>query len=638
MKQKLLILLFMISPFISYSEMSRDQEKMISAQIDKLIDDALQKKNIKPNAAISDEAFLRRIYLDVAGRIPSLEEYELFMSSKDPERRDKEIDKLFAGKAYISHNYNYWADALRAKLTRGKTHLDGYQLWIKQSVAANMPYNQFVKELITAEGLLFKPGNGKVGYYVRDSQMLEDNLSNTMQLFLATSVVCAQCHDHPYNRYTQMDYYKLFAFINGTKLNYKSALSLSPVDEKGRAIPGHKLKQMKKDEYGMDLATMGKGSGAAREKRKIQRSTFISMNHNGLGKIKLPDTYSYEDGKPGQEIIAGVPYGPSVKINYESDNGASKPFYVYKNDEKTPYDKDVNSRKYFAEWITSDENPMFAKTIVNRLWSRLWGTPLVGNLLDMKESSMGTNPELTSFLISVMQKNNYDMKLFMKVVVKSKAYQRAATQEEVSYKTYNFQGPLVNRLSAYQVYDSLLTARVSSPDESVTVPDYTENTAINNYVTGKDLEVFKKLHHDPDKYKPLVFKELKDKGKVIFKYAGRGSGRASELSGTGPGSLIQIFGGSTREIIDEAIEEANIPQSLYLMNDPEYAFAKTVLAKKLQKVKSSEEKIKLLYAAVLSRQPGANEISRLNKYLAAGMSFDSVFWALINSHEFLLRM
>ena len=637
MKQKLLILIFLIAPFLSFAELTKEQEKKISDYIDKLINDDLQKNNIKPNAPISDEVFLRRVYLDVVGRIPTIDEYNSFMNSQNPNRRDSIIDSLFESKGYISHNYNYWADALRAKLTRGKTHLDAYQLWIKQSIAKNMPYDQFVSELITAEGLLFKPGNGKVGYYNRDNGMLEDNLSNTMQLFLATSVVCAQCHDHPYNRYTQMDYYKLFAFINGTKLNYKSDLSLYPKDSKGRIIPSHKLKKMKLDEYGMDMSK-SKGSGAPREKRKIQRATFIAMNHNGKGKINLPNTYDYEDAKPGQEINAGVPYGPEVSINYKSSNGATKPQYKYKNDERTDYSTDVNSRKYFADWITSTDNPMFTKTIANRLWFRIWGTPLAGKLMDMKESSMGANPQLTAFMIKVMKKVDYDMKAFMKVILKSKAYQRAKTQDQVNYKTYRFQGPVMNRLSATQVYDSILSLQHSNPDSTVIVPDFTENTAINHYVTGKDLSVYKAVQHDPRKYKPIIFKELKKQGKIIQKYAGKGSGRASELASTGPGSLLQIFGGSSREIIDEAIKEANIPQSLYLMNDPKYKFHQTALAKKMAKVNSTDEKVKMLYAAVLTRQPTEKELTRIKKYMADGLKIDSVYWALINTHEFLLRM
>ena len=638
MKQKLLILILCISPFIAFAEISKEQEVKLISHIDKLIDKGLQAENIKPNAPISDEVFLRRVYLDVVGRIPTIEEYEKFINSNDPNRRDKEIDKLFASKGYVSHNYNYWADALRAKLTRGKTHLDSYQLWIKQSIDKNMPYDQFVKELISAEGLLFKPGNGKVGYYNRDNGMLEDNLSNTMQLFLATSVVCAQCHDHPYNRYTQMDYYKLFAFINGTKLNYKSDRSLYPTDEKGRIIPSHKLKKMKKDEFGDDMGMKSKGSGAPREKRKIQRATFIAMNHNGMGKIILPDTYTEDDAKPGQLVHAGVPYGPEVNIDYNSSNGATKPFYNYKNDERTDYSTDVNSRKYFAEWITSRENPMFTKTIVNRLWERLWGTPLAGKLMDMKESSMGANPELTQFLIKTMKYVKYDMKQFMKIIVKSKAYQRESTQEEVNYKKYLFQGPVMNRLSATQVYDSMLSLSHGNPDATVIVPDFTENTAINHYLTGKDLKIYKAVHHDPKKYKPIIFKELKKQGKTIQKYAGRGGGRASELSSTGPGSLMQIFGASSREIIDEAIKEANIPQSLYLMNDPAYSFSKTALSKKVSKGGNADEKIKILYSAVLTRQPTERELSRVKKYMADGLTLDSVYWTLINSHEYLLRM
>ena len=427
-----------MTPLYYSAGMSPSQQAKITSHIDKLIAKDLAANKQKPNAPINDETFLRRAYLDIIGRIPTISEYNDFMNSKDRDRRNKVIDKLFDSKGYTSHNYNYWADALRAKLTRGKTHLDAYQLWIKQSIDKNMPYDQFVKEMISSEGLLFQPGNGKVGYYNRDQGMLEDNLSNTMQLFLGTSVVCAQCHDHPYNRYTQMDYYKLLGFIIGTKLNYKSDLSLYPKDAKGRIIPGHKRKKM--NEESMEGMVKKGKTGSPREQRKVQRATFIAMNHTGMGKIQLPNTYDYEDGKPNEWIKADVPYAPQVNINYDSSNGAKKPFYNYNNDQNTDYSNDVNSRMYFAQWITSKDNPMFTKTIVNRLWYRLWGTPLAGKLLDMKESDLGTNPELTKFLIKAMQYAKFDMKIFMKMVMKSKSYQRAKTQEQVSYKKFHFQG------------------------------------------------------------------------------------------------------------------------------------------------------------------------------------------------------
>ena len=637
MNLKLLILTALLSPLIYCADMSSEKQNEIAAQIDKLIDAGLKAQGIKANAQISDEVFLRRAYLDAIGRIPTLEEYNEFMNSKDPDRRNKVLDKIFDSKGYVSHNYNYWADALRAKLTYGKTHLDSYQLWIKQSIASNMRYDQFVKELLSAEGLLFQPGNGKVGYYVREHNMLLDNMSNTMQLFLATSIVCAQCHDHPYNEYTQLDYYKLAAFTNGTKLNFKSDRSLYLTDKKGKVLSKGQLMKLKKEgKLPESMMMKGNGSGAAREKRKIQRSAFIAMNHNGLGKINLPENYMYDDAKPNQEILADVPYGPKVKINYESSNGASKPVYNYKNDERTPYDKDVNSRKYFAEWVTSKENPMFTKTIVNRLWYRIWGVPLVSKLLDMRQKSMGPNPELTAYLIKTMQEINFDMKLFQKIILKTQSWQRAST-EEVKGRYY-FQGPVMQRISALQVYDSLLSTRVNDPDSTVIIPDYTENTAINEAVSTNGLRYFRQLEHDPKKYKPMIFKTLKSKGKLVLKYSGRG-GRASEITTNySPGSLIQIFGGSTREIIDEEVREANIPQTLYLMNDPDYAFGKTALAKDIAKTASQDEKIKMIYASVLTRKPTDGELKRIKKYLADGLKIDAIYWALINSHEFLLRM
>ena len=607
-------MVFITVQLVHAAELSEQQQQKLSSYIDKLILKNLQSKGIKPNPPASDEVFLRRIYLDITGRIPTLQEYKNYMKSNEATRRDDEIDKLFESKGYISHNFNYWVEALRAKTMHKKTFFENYHLWIKKSIANNKPYDKFVYELISSEGFLHEIDNGSTGYYARDVGMPFDNLANTMQLFNATSLVCAQCHDHPYNEYTQLDFYKLAAFNNGTTFSSK-------VDNG---------KKKKKDKTAEKVFK-------TREQKKIQRATNGAVIHTGRGKINLPDDYNYEDHQPNELVLADVPYGPKVSINYDSSNGTKEQTFKYRKLTASTQQKQVNSRKYFAEWLTSKDNPMFTKTIVNRLWDRLFGTPLAGKILDMNEKSMGTNPELTKFMIKMMKHINYDTKMFMKIITKSNFYQRSATQEKVTLKKYHFQGPVMKRLRAEEIWDSLLSTRLEDPDSTVQIPDYTMGNLMNKYLTTQGQNELKSFIEDPKAAKAKITKMYP--GKTIAKWLGRpGDLRASDLyQPVKPGSLIQLFGGSTRQLIDESIQEANIPQALTLMNDSKLAFSKTFLAKKLSKIKSPADKINSLYGAVLTRKPTSIEMTTIKKYLDNGMKMESLYWALINTHEFIIR-
>ncbi|MDZ4290099.1 MAG: DUF1549 domain-containing protein, partial [Prosthecobacter sp.] len=204
-----------------------------SKRIDELLAQGWQKHQIKPNAPVTDEVFLRRTYLTVVGRIPTLEEAQRFLTSKDPARRAKLIDSLLASDGYVHHFFNYWADVLRAQ-SQGvgdSTTSQNYLNYIRQSLRENKPYDQLSRELISSEGACFD--NGAIGYYMRDRGMPLDNLSNTTRVFLGTRMECAQCHDHPFDKWSQKQFYEMAAFThNMTATSYRSAGS----EEVGKMI------------------------------------------------------------------------------------------------------------------------------------------------------------------------------------------------------------------------------------------------------------------------------------------------------------------------------------------------------------------------------------------------------------------
>src|SRR5689334_17574843 len=258
-------------------------------KVDAFIDVKLREKHLEPMPPATDEEFVRRIYLDAIGHIPTLDETRQFLASKDPQKRSKLIRSLLDSPGHVSHEYNYWADILRVKDADDGVGRAFYVLWIKDSLATNKPYNQFVRELITASGGGWERGNGAVGYYLRDRAMPLDNMANTLRIFTGTRVACAQCHDHPHDRWTRRQMYEMAAFTN----------NVTTVDHSDR------FKKIIRDEASVSDHELQSTS-------QVIRNTFYRDRVVGTsdGTIKLPADYQYDDAKPGQKITAHAIFDP----------------------------------------------------------------------------------------------------------------------------------------------------------------------------------------------------------------------------------------------------------------------------------------------------------------------------------------
>lgn len=181
--------------------------------VESLLEAGRRKAGMKLTGPISDEVFLRRIYLDVAGRIPTLEEATAFLKDSQPDRRAQLIDQLLASDAHVSHFYNYWADVLRIRESRwGSTAIRAFQEWLKRELRYNRPWNLMVANILNATGNCLE--DPAVGYWYRDYKMPLDNLAYTTQVFLATQFDCAVCHNHPFDKWSQHEFFELAAFLN----------------------------------------------------------------------------------------------------------------------------------------------------------------------------------------------------------------------------------------------------------------------------------------------------------------------------------------------------------------------------------------------------------------------------------------
>ena len=181
--------------------------------IDSLVNGKLQRMKILPSATADDAEFLRRISLDIAGVPPTSEEVLAFVAdTTDPvAKRTAMIEKLLSSPMYVEHWTLKWSDLL---LNRRKTVTErgvwAFRNWIRQSVAANKPFDQFAKELITANGSAYE--NPAANYFriAREPKLVMENMT---QVFLGTRFNCNQCHDHPFERWTQRQYYELSAYF-----------------------------------------------------------------------------------------------------------------------------------------------------------------------------------------------------------------------------------------------------------------------------------------------------------------------------------------------------------------------------------------------------------------------------------------
>lgn len=602
-------------------------QALASEYVDTLIDQDLQAKGEQPGAIVFDETFLKRAYLDITGRIPTLNEYERFFATEAPDKRIALIDELLNSAGYVSASHNYWMDALRAKFRVGKNTFGPYINWIAQSIKQNMPYDQFAYELVASEGRISDPENGAVGYYLRDDSvgfMAEDSLSNTMQLFLATDILCAQCHDHPYKKWTQRDFYELMAFTNGTLVR---GTALNRRGEMGY-------------QYMLDIlkpTSTPQKNGFKGYYKSLQRGAY----KGGTGTAQLPPDYKYDDGEPNQIINAKVPFGDPVEIDYDNPN-PNTDYHFIDHVRKDPR-PDVRSRMHFAKWITSPENPMFTKTIVNRLWGRVFGSTLIGNNLDMKESDMGENPKLTAFLIDVMKRAKYDQKVFMKILYQTQSYQRTAL--EPVPETYYHPAPIVKRLTAEQIWDSLLAIRQKDPDRYVMDGTLAAENAVFFEMDRMSQAERVEFIRNGNSAKKEAYKNYD----VIpsFPLATK-SHRASLMRfDKVSGSFLDIYGKSERGLIDGSVQEATIPQALHLMNDSLYMATRkngrstSFLYDRLKKdsKKPAEVKIKHIYNTVLTRDPTPSEVQMATTSLTTDQGFDqdTLAWALTNSHEFKIK-
>lgn len=299
----------------------------------------------------------------------------------------------------------------------GGKHVNPYYLgFVKKSLRENLPYDEFVRRLITANGQAWE--NGAVGYTFRDNGMPLDHLANTVRIFLGTRLECAQCHDHPFDKWTQMEFYQMAAFSYGMRPDSRS--SVPGLDE---ALDILRKETPDRAHY----ANLRRASTDIMGPLRSEKTTVI---YNPGEQLTLPHDYQYEDAKPRSPVRPAVMFGSTTQPNIES----------------------------YAKWMTSPDNPRFTVVIANRLWKQAMGLGFIEPVDELRDTTQSHIPGLSEYLARLMVGLDYDMRAFLAALFNSQAYLSQATLTEPHPEEfYHFPGPILRRMTAEQTWDSVVT-------------------------------------------------------------------------------------------------------------------------------------------------------------------------------------
>jgi hypothetical protein len=521
------------------TDRSRDEAAALAAKIDQHIARRWTAAQVEPAPCCDDAEFLRRVTLDLAGRIPTVEETRSFLEDKRTDKRARAVDTLLTSPRYPIHFTNVWRALLLPEANNNfqvRLQQGTFEAWLKQQVARNVGYDQMVRDLLTANlggngnGLLALASFGQPGplpFYLAKEFKPENLAAATSRVFLGINVECAQCHNHPFADWKREQFWGFAAFYSGVK------------------------------------------------SQRLQ--DFVLPNGE--------ETTKHELTIPGTEKVISARFLDGTAPTWKADE---------------------SGRTALAAWVTSRDNPWFARNAVNRLWFTFYGTGLVEPLDEMVGANSATShPELLELLAREFADHQFDVRFLIRALTATQAYQltsarTSATQDDPRL----FARMPLRGLTGEQLFDSLATA------------------------TG-------------------------------YRDAGGGDDLLSGLLGGNRSARSEFL---TRFALTERPTESqtSILRALALMNGKVVGDAtslersETLAAVVDAPFLTTAERIETLYLAALSRRPDTKERDRAVQFVREAVrnakgkdaaarrsgqadALADVFWVLLNSPEFLLN-
>jgi hypothetical protein len=333
--------------------------------------------------------------------------------------------------------------------------------------------------------------------------------------------------------------------------------------------------------------------------------------------LKLPHDYQYDNGKPHEVVNSSPIFGDAPKPG-----------------------KGESQRTVFARWMTSPQNPRFAKNIANRLWKKAFGIGLIEPVNDIRDDSECSNPELLDYLTAELIRLNFDTRELQRIIFNTHTWQREATAHDVdSGEPYYFPGPVLRRMTAEQIWDSLLTLAVYNPD-SFTRPSMKDlaKTVDLDLDKATAAQVKKAADEFNDKYSSTAERKVT---RSRNSYKGMTLARASELPLPLPADhFLRQFGQGDRELIEASSQDGSVSQILTMFNgEITHMMLErgSVIYDTVLRAPNNGDRINAIFYSILTRPPRSSEDDAArNEIRSAGNAgFGNVIWALINTKEFL---
>jgi hypothetical protein len=523
----------------------------------------LKMLHITPSDICSDEQFVRRLYLDLCGILPTPAQVQAFTVATEPDKRARLIDELLRRPEFADYWTKKWMDVLR--VSRDSIQLAGaqaYQGWLREKIENDVPFTEVVNDLLTSQGE--SHSDPAVNFFcvaptpkeVTDPHYLQKDLAEaTAQLFLGVRLQCAQCHNHPYERWTQEDYLGLAAF-------------------------------------------------------------FTQVKRSRLGKAG-------PSGRPDRRQMAIALDDKSAEITRESDGELIAPSFLGKPTDIAGAEQD--RRRLLADWLTSGDNPFFAKAVVNRVWFHLHGRGIVDPVDDFRDSNPAANDALLEALAEDFAANGFQLQPLIRTIANSRTYQLSSARNEFNrldgkYFSHMFARPL----PAEVLLDAI--CEVTGVPESYEI--------MQDYIVGIPTEAVKLPPGTRAVQLPVtdIVTLINTSGKYV-RY---------ELH-----PFLRTFGQPNRTQTCECDREQSFSrkQALELIVGPmvtkKVAETNNRLGQLMMEQKSDAEILGELYLRAFSRAPSESSRQSLLAHVAQSedkrQAWEDVLWTILNSQEFIYQ-
>lgn len=644
----------------------------VTAKLDGIIDAKLSQEGVKPAPRSSDAEFLRRLYLDLLGTVPTPDEVEAFVADRSRGKRAAKIDELLTSESYDEHQASFWFRTLtglsvhqrRQREGQGGRYVTGeggkrFHQWLSGQVAANRPYNEMVQDLISATGRTDE--NGATGYIARWENDANNTAGAVARHFLGVQIQCAQCHDHLYEPdWKQQDFIGMAAFFATTRVQrvpeYNQLRQLrdamnkqqaqdraskraadrelkAPGGNDGGAMDGGAMDGgMDGGMDGMDAPNAGEKPGAAKG------SSAKGSNAKGKGRKRGRADYS---GLSAQELRAKMmelrKYANLVEVKDQKVNPRQARRYLDRlKKNKNPQIAEraqlmaatpkfwmgpeaadvygIPRRLLLARWVTADDNPYFARALVNRMWGHFMGRGIVHPVDDFNSFQAPSHPEVLEILAHDFKANGYDLRRVHRILLNTETYQRSSRwtptrKDEAEPDPILFARAPVRPLDTEQLYFALTRATGVE-------------TALNRTSRRQQQQIQQAI------FSVFTFVFDDDEGKA-----------EEDFSGSIPQGLFLMNG----ELIQRALSGGReIPENKrgrranrrFRQRAPQ-----SMLEGLLRTETSDSARVEHLYLRAYGRKPDSSERRAAVSFVKANgggaKAYEDLFWAILNSAEFM---